>query len=115
MGVIFFFSAQPSLPHAPGPWFDLILKKLSHAFAYGILAWLYIRALRNGGSNATALRVVSAGLALAYALSDEYHQSFVPGRNASLTDVAVDGIGAGGVMLLDWWLRRRARLDTVSQ
>ncbi|MBS3783599.1 MAG: VanZ family protein, partial [Anaerolineae bacterium] len=46
----------------------------------------------------------SAGMALLYALSDEYHQTFVPGRQGSLVDVAVDGVGVSVVMLLDWWL-----------
>jgi VanZ family protein len=31
--------------------------------------------------------------ALAYAISDEWHQSFVPGRGATARDVAIDGIG----------------------
>ena len=113
MGLIFFFSAQPDLPQAPGPWLDMLLKKTGHAVVYGVLAWLYQRALRQHlwGCRAPAiLRVVSIGLAVAYGLSDEYHQTFVPGRNGNLLDVAVDGVGACGVMLLDWWLERRRAL-----
>ena len=116
MGIIFLFSAQPTLPHAPGPWFDLILKKMGHAFAYGILAGLYFWTLRGRIESLDILRVVSVGLALAYALSDEYHQTFVPGRNGSWADVAVDGLGAGGAMLLSrWWGIRRKRSPGVSQ
>ena len=110
MGLLFFLSAQPDLPQAPGPWLDVLIKKTGHAAVYGVLAWLYLRALRhrsaeNGAS--TTLRAVSVGLAVAYALSDEYHQTFVPGRNGNLFDVAVDGVGACAAMLLDWWLARR--------
>ena len=109
MGLLFFLSAQPDLPQAPGRWLDLLTKKTGHAAVYGVLAWLYLRALRhrsleNGAS--TILRAVSVGLAVAYALSDEYHQTFVPGRNGNLFDVAVDGVGACAAMLLDWWLAR---------
>jgi VanZ family protein len=110
MGLIFFLSAQPDLPRAPGPWLDTLLKKAGHAGAYGVLAWLYQRALRPPLRGSTALRVVSVGLAVVYALSDEYHQTFVPGRKGRLSDVAVDGAGACGAMLLDWWLERRREL-----
>jgi VanZ family protein len=110
MGLLFFLSAQPDLPQAPGPWLDTLIKKTGHAVVYGVLAWLYLRVLRhrsleNGAS--TTLRVVSVGLAVVYALSDEYHQTFVPGRNGNLFDVAVDGVGACAAMLLDRGLARR--------
>jgi VanZ family protein len=113
MGLIFYFSAQPDLPHAPGPWLDLLLRKTGHAAAYGVLAWLYLRALRQRsvpGRARVAIRVVSAGLAVAYALSDEYHQTFVPGREGALLDVIIDGAGACAAMLLDWWMVRRRAL-----
>jgi len=110
MGLIFVLSAQPDLPHALGPWLDTLLKKTGHAFVYGVLAWLYRRALYRHVHASTSFRVVSIALAVAYALSDEYHQTFVPGRNGNLLDVAVDGVGACAAMLLDWWLERRRAL-----
>jgi len=42
---------------------------------------------------------------------DEYHQTFVQGRNGKLLDVIVDGAGAAGAMLLDWWLARHRALS----
>ncbi len=110
MGLIFILSAQPDLPHAPGPWLDVLLKKAGHATVYGVLSWLYWRALRQRFFASATLRVVSIGLAVTYALSDEYHQTFVLGRNGNLLDVAVDGVGACSAMLLDWWLERRRAL-----
>lgn len=104
MGLIFFFSSQPHLPSAPQPWLDVLLKKSGHALGYGVLAWLYLRALRG---NIRPSYVVSLALAMLYALSDEYHQTLVPGRNGTPWDVGVDGIGACGAMLLARWLRRR--------
>ena len=110
MALIFVLSAQPDLPGAPGPWLDTLLKKTGHALSYGLLAWLYWRALRQRFQATATLRVVSAGLAVAYALSDEYHQTFVPGRNGRLSDVVVDGVGASAAMWLDCWLARRRAL-----
>lgn len=110
MGLIFFLSAQPDLPHAPEPWFDLLLKKVGHACVFGVLAWLYLRGLRGYIHAGGVLRVVSIILAIAYALSDEYHQTLVPGRQGRLLDVAVDTAGICLAMLLDWRLARRREL-----
>jgi VanZ family protein len=115
MGLIYFFSAQPDLPSAPGPWLDTVIKKSGHALSYGVLTCLYRRALRPHIRDSRMLRMVCVGLGVAYALSDEYHQSFVPGRNGTLLDVLIDSIGASGAMLLDQWLaNRRARSRPVS-
>lgn len=111
MGLIFYLSAQPDLPQAPGVWLDTLIKKTSHALGYGVLAWLYRRALQGHIRNPDPLRIVSVGLAVAYALSDEYHQTFVPGRKGNLLDVAVDGVGAGVAMLLDRWWEGRQELS----
>jgi len=111
MGLIFVLSAQPDLPSPPGPWLDTLLKKTGHAVEYAVLAWLYRRALRPYVGASAVLRTISAALAIAYALSDEYHQTFVPGRTGRLFDLAIDGVGASGAMLLDWWLERRRALS----
>ncbi len=130
MGLIFFLSAQSDLPHAPGPWLDTLIKKTGHAAVYGVLAWFYLRALRwqlenrtplivrnsHSDGTQTALRLLSVGLAVAYALSDEYHQTLVPGRNGNLLDVMIDGLGACVAMLAHWWMaRRRAEAASAAQ
>jgi len=107
MGLIFFLSAQPDLPHASADWLDTVLKKIGHALVFGVLAWLYLRALRPRFHSRKLVRWGSFGLAAVYALSDEYHQTFVPGRNGRLSDVLFDSAGACAAMLLDWWLERR--------
>jgi VanZ family protein len=108
MGLIFVFSAQPSLPSVPA-WWDSLLKKTMHALAYGVLTGLVMRALRGYRSDDRLIRLVSIGLALAYALSDEYHQTFVPGRDGNLIDVTVDAVGIAGAMVLDWGCRQERR------
>lgn len=107
MTLIFVLSAQPDLPHPPQPWQDTLIKKGGHAFVFGVQAWLYLRALRRHVSSPATLRWVCAGLAVLYAASDEFHQTFVPGRKGRLSDVVIDSLGVGIVIVLDWWLARR--------
>jgi VanZ family protein len=85
MGVIFAFSAVPSLNSGLGGW-DLVLRKCAHMTEYGILAALVVRA---SGSYA-----VGFALAVAYACTDELHQTFVRGRHGSPIDVCIDAAGA---------------------
>ena len=84
-GVIFAFSSIPSLSTHLGTW-DLVLRKAAHMTEYAILAVLLRRAT---GSTAWAF-----GLAVAYAATDELHQTFVPGRHGTPVDVGIDAIGA---------------------
>lgn len=94
--LIFALSGIPTLATDLGTW-DLVLRKLAHAVEYAILAALLLRALR--APPAWALAVV-------YAVSDELHQHFVPGRAGRPLDVAIDATGAlVGVLLA----RRLAR------
>ncbi|HDQ71810.1 MAG TPA: hypothetical protein ENN19_06900 [Chloroflexi bacterium] len=112
MGLIFFLSAQPDLPGAPSPWLEILLKKGGHAAVYGVLAWLYWRALDHylgDRCSPQAIRIASFLLALLYGISDEYHQTFVPGRNGNLVDIGIDSLGAGVAMVLHhWWQQRQA-------
>lgn len=98
-GVIFAFSAVPSLGTGLGTW-DLVLRKLAHMTEYAILAALLYRATRSAP--------LAFALASAYAVTDELHQTFVGGRHGSPVDWAIDTAGAGiGVLLYRTWLRRR--------
>jgi VanZ family protein len=95
MGVIFVLSAQPSLPHHPDTLLDLILKKAAHMIEYGILASLLWRALSRGqGALSRSALVTAFIVSVLYAASDEYHQTFVPGRNGTPVDVGLDTVGA---------------------
>jgi VanZ family protein len=103
MGLIFGLSAQPDLPHPEMGWADLLLSSGAHAFVFGVLAVLWRRAL--GGVRRAWL--VALALTLLYALSDEFHQMFVPGRCADPWDLVCDGAGAAaGLILWQWWRRR---------
>lgn len=92
MAAIFWLSGRPDLPHAPGALLDLLVKKAMHAAAYGVLALLYWRALAPTGLRRPA--VWAAALAIAYAVTDEWHQTRVPGRTGRALDVLIDAAGA---------------------
>ena len=69
---------------------------LTHGFAYATLSLLLCRAMAGGLGAPLSWRAAALSLALAtlYGVSDEWHQSFVPGRDASAADVGKDLIGA---------------------
>ena len=98
-GIIFAFSSVPDLGTGLGGW-DLLLRKLAHAAEFAVLGALLARAVGRPW--------IAFVLGLAYAVSDELHQSFVPGRVGSPLDVALDAVGvAAGVAAWWWWERRR--------
>jgi VanZ family protein len=102
MAVIFFLSAQPDLSSGLG-LVDLIGRKILHVAEYALLCTLWWRALRTVAPAHAAL-IAAFAVSLAYAASDELHQTFVPGRIGSPVDVAVDAAGAALAALL---VRRR--------
>ncbi len=106
---LFIASGRSQLPAV----FALVWDKLLHAGAWAGLTLLALRAthlgrwpLRGGAT------LLAAALALAYGFSDEFHQSFVPGRDASLLDFAADAVGTVSAIAAAgaWqaWRRRRA-------
>ena len=91
MSLIFTFSSQPGadLPNFLG-W-DYFVKKTSHAIGYGLLALSYLFWLNNKNKRYWLAWL----MAFAFSVTDELHQSFMPGRHASLQDVIIfDNLGA---------------------
>lgn len=108
--VIFTWS---SLPHpeeyAPG-LFRLAGDKTVHAIEYGILGVLFYRAFRYAaGARARDYALpLAIFTAIAYGVSDELHQAFVPSRVPSVWDVLADGVGAALAVWAWHWLTRLA-------
>jgi VanZ family protein len=99
-GLIFTLSAIPSLGTGLGGW-DVVLRKLAHLAEYAVLGALLARALRR--------EPLAFLLGSAYAATDEVHQAFVTGRQASPLDWLVDTVGvAAGVVLFARWAASRA-------
>ena len=92
MAAIFFMSSGPGVPISSAHNLD----KLLHAGAYGVLSGLLAWAMTRGLlRSATAPVLVAAWLiSTAYGASDEWHQSFVPGRVADVADLLADSLGA---------------------
>lgn len=95
---------------------QLAVRKGAHVTEYAILALLLYRAVRrtrNLPPERWCVRCAgwALGVALLYAFSDEWHQSFVPSRDGTLHDVLIDGAGAslGLLLLYRWHLWRQAR------
>ncbi len=88
----------------------LVSRKGAHWFEYFVLAILLLRAQWRGNELKLAPATIARTLVLvlAYAVSDEYHQSWVPERTASAVDVAIDTFG-GFCGVLWRYLRRNRR------
>jgi len=99
-GLIFFLSHQPFLESdLPGQW-DFMLRKIAHVTEYAILTYLLIRALREYDLTNRQVLILSMTIAIFYAMSDEYHQTFILGRKGVYTDVLIDSIG---ILLISWF------------
>jgi VanZ family protein len=110
-------------PHASQQTLFLLhyfIRKTGHVTEYFILSLLVLRGIRAGK------RGVTIGWALAaiavvgcYAALDEFHQSFVPGRTAAVSDVLLDtagGVAAQvvvGLVILFGDIRKKRRDNTL--
>lgn len=93
---------------------QLVVRKTAHFTEYGMLTILLWRARRRpvrGDSRPWrwSEAAVAAGVAILFAITDEWHQSFVPSREGSLRDVLIDSSGAILAMIGLWWVGRRLR------
>ncbi len=95
MAVIFYLSAQPDLKSSLPSFYDYIARKFAHAIEYGILFYFWSRVFKNIKQSL----LLAASITLFYAVSDEWHQTFVHGRVGSPVDVLIDMLGMGLVFL----------------
>ena len=92
-----------------------LMRKSAHFISYLILGFLVSHAMKNETSAAFIWKRRGASLLLCvvYAISDEFHQLFVPGRGPLLKDVLIDASGAAlGILLYigarKLWLHRKS-------
>jgi VanZ family protein len=110
-------------PHASQETLFLVhhfIRKMGHVTEYFILSLLILRGIRGGQSGAHLKWAITAIVMVGcYAALDEFHQSFVPGRTAAVSDVLIDtagGIAAQIVVALVVLLgdiRKKRRGDTL--
>jgi hypothetical protein len=109
MGGIFYMSHQTgdslSLP-------DIVnIDKVLHCLAYAVLGLSFLFALSPQWRRQRPLLVGGAVVlfCLLYGFSDEFHQSFIPGRSCSGGDVLADGVGGCLATIVHWrWESWRA-------
>jgi VanZ family protein len=104
---------NPGISDAAVVEIQYAVRKCGHLSEYAALAILLHRALNPISINPTRAWTWSqVGWALfltaLYACTDEFHQAFVPSRQASVLDVLIDTVG-GGAGLAGWWVVGRWR------
>jgi VanZ family protein len=105
--LIYIQSSYPSPEELPSFEFS---DKLLHFGAYAVMGILFYRAYQTLAvrRNIPLLMLISMISAALYGISDEIHQSFVPSRNGSISDVIADVFGAiCGVYVYNRWVMAR--------
>lgn len=108
MAAIFIFSAQP-FDGQELAWWEVVGRKVGHFGGYAALAgawaWALLGAVRHP--------LVFAGvISVLYAASDEYHQTFVDGRQGTAIDVGIDALGIAVAIVA---IRLRARRQIAGK
>lgn len=96
-GLIFLLSSQPTLPGFDSGAVDFVFKKSAHMLVYAVFYFLVARAVEMVATPNTKPSVkvfLPLLIVLLYAVSDEFHQSLVPGRYPTGRDIGYDILGA---------------------
>jgi len=92
-----------------------LVRKTAHFTEYAVFAWLIWRVRRRPRRGDTrpwrwSEAAFALGLTVLFAASDEWHQSFVPSREARVTDVLIDTAGAvAGLAAVCLWRQWRSK------
>lgn len=130
MGLIFLFSNEvaDSSSERSGAIVDVIARSVSwsqdiltfltrkaaHMFIYFALGILMFNVVKEFPLSKKRAVLLSVLFVMLYAITDEFHQSFVPGRSAELRDVLIDTT-AGMVGVLIYYFVATIRLQNISK
>ena len=92
--VIFSFSSNPTVKTSEVHWQDFLVKKTAHLVEYFAFSLLLYRAIVNSGIKSKNIILIVILITFLYGMSDEFHQSFTPGREPRLRDVMIDTSGS---------------------
>ncbi|WP_078392567.1 VanZ family protein [Shouchella patagoniensis] len=85
---------MPGIHLAEVEWFHTFIRKGAHFGAYFILGLLVMNALGRSGVLGRKRVLLGIITCTTYAISDEFHQLFIPGRSGQVSDVLIDSLGA---------------------
>jgi VanZ family protein len=92
-------------------WFTWVVNrsdKWVHALQYAMLAWLIFRALRyDARLNLPRATFYAFFISVAYGVTDEVHQFYIPNRSCDPVDLLADGVGAFSAITLSCIFYRR--------
>jgi VanZ family protein len=101
-GITYFSSLSD--PLGPLSRYSDLIGQIGHIAEYAGLAVLLHRATHHPSRTTHHAFALSFAIGLLFALLDELHQAFVPGREAALGDVGLDTVGLGVGLLAVWLL-----------
>ena len=107
--VIFIESSIPDL--SPSEIIITAQDKIAHALVYGVLGYLITRSLYYQSNNTLRKHAIlfSIIIGLLYGISDEFHQSFVPGRYPEFADLIADFVGV--ILAQFFFIYRRRKIE----
>ncbi|QGQ97411.1 VanZ family protein [Paenibacillus psychroresistens] len=106
----FNYSGQLITWKEPYAMLEFFLRKSAHVLEYALLTGLWFSNLQWTRFKYYSI-LLSPILAVLYAITDEWHQSFIAGRTGHAIDVAVDSIGCLIVIMLIWLFRSRRNIN----
>lgn len=118
-GLIAFLIEKIS-PSSDALAFNYFIRKCAHFFAYLVLGLVVLFAMRKMGKSGTKGILLALVVCVIYAISDEWHQGFIPGRTPKLMDIFIDSSGSllGTILysqlLEKKWERFRAETESDS-
>lgn len=94
----------------PGDVLTFLTRKAAHIFLYFVLGLLVCGTIHEYGRRSTKMVILSVVICFLYAITDELHQWFVPGRSAEVRDVVIDTLSSGaGVMVYHYISRVKSK------
>lgn len=103
MGFIWYLSSEPSDSVVRFGPYDSLIKESLHLVEFAILYGFWVLAFLTFGELSKRSNRIAVALSIVYAFVDEFHQSFVPSRSATVIDLVKDVIGVCAV----WYIVHR--------
>ena len=99
--IIFYASSRGAIVTSDSYGLDFFIKKTAHFVEYFILSWLVFRSLKQTVQlTFQKIIILTFVVCVLYAVSDEYHQSYVPGREPRVRDILIDTFGISTALVL---------------